>query len=224
MPTAETDLAGTFRGGFAFFNRAFLPAQMPDHDSFGYGFGMTVFPWMEVSYCATMLWMHKNAKKDAQMGFYNEDRRVNVKLRPLKEGKWWPAIAVGMDDIGRFKHIKTGSNKNNHFQNIYAAVSKNFDIRGHGLGAHIVYRYYSSDANRNRRGIAGGITYSPKLGAKLQGPRAWLQKPRVIVEWDGAGVNVGGDVLLWRHLFVQACLVHGSAFMGGLSYHYTIKF
>ena len=33
-----------------------------------------------------------------------------------------------------------------------------------------------------------------------------------------------GDVLLWRHLFVQACLVHGTGFMGALSYHYTMKF
>lgn len=65
------------------------------------------------------------------MGFYNEDRRVNVKLPPLKEGKWWPAVAMGMDDIGRFNLIKSGTNGNNKFQNIYGVVSKNFDIRGH---------------------------------------------------------------------------------------------
>ena len=224
VPSAETDSAGTFRGGFAYFDRAFLPNLMPDHDSFGYIIGITAFHWLEISYGATMLWMHKNADKDMPMSFYNEDRRVNVKLRPLKEGQWWPAVAVGMDDIGRFKLIKSGRNNNNKFQNIYGVVSKNFDIRGHRLGAHIAYRYYPSSANSDRRGVAAGITYSPRLGASLQGPRAWLQRPRVIVEWDGVGVNVGGDVLLLRHLFVQVCLVHGQGFMGALSYHYTIKF
>ena len=224
VPSAETDSVGTFHGGFAYYDRAFLPNLMPDHNSFGYGVGITAFHWLEVSYCATMLWMHRNAKKSQPMGFYNEDRRVNVKLRPLKEGRWWPAVAVGMDDVGRFKNINTGTGQNNKFQNIYAVVSKNFDIYGHRIGAHIAYRYYSNNKNSNRRGVAGGITYTPRLGASLQGPRAWLQRPRRVVEWDGAGVNVGADVLLWRHLFVQACLVHGSGFMGALSYHYTIKY
>ena len=224
VPSAESDSAGTFRGGFAYFDRAFLPLQMPDHDSFGYCIGITVFSWVEVSYGATMLWMRKIGKLDQPMGFYNEDRRVNVKLRPLKEGKWWPAVAVGMDDIGRFNLIKSGTNGNNKFQNIYGVVSKNFDIRGHRLGAHIAYRYYPSNVNSDRRGVAGGITYTPRLGASLQGPRAWLQRPRLIVEWDGVGVNVGADVLLWRHLFVQAALIHGSGFTGGLGYHYRIKY
>ena len=224
VPNAETDSAGTFRGGFAYFDRAFLPALMPDHDSFGYCIGITAFPWVEVSYCASMLWMHKNKKKDEPMGFYNEDRRVNVKFRPLKEGKWWPAVAVGMDDIGRFNLIKSGTNTNNKFQNIYVAVSKHFDIKGFELAAHIAYRYYPSDKNRDRRGVAGGVTFVPRLGKSLQGPRAWLQRPRLIVEWDGIGVNVGADVLLWRHLFIQAALIHGSGFTGGLGYNYRIKY
>ena len=72
--------------------------------------------------------------------------------------------------------------------------------------------------------MAGGVTFVPRLGESLQGPRAWLQRPRFIVEWDGVGVNVGADVLLWRHLFVQAALIHGQGFTGVLAYHYTIPF
>ena len=147
------------------------------------------------------------------MGYYNEDRRVNVKLTPLYEGRWWPGIAVGMDDIGRFKRFKTGVKGNNYYQNIYVAASKHFDIRGYELGAHLAYRYYSSDVNSNRRGLAGGVTFRP----------AFYRPLRLVGDWDGVGVNVGADVLLWRHLFVQAALVHGQGFTGGLGYHYTIK-
>ena len=214
VPSAETDSAGTFRGNAMFLHREFLPAQMPGKNTMSYNIGLTLFRWLELSYGTALLWMHKNADKSEKMGYYNEDRRVNVKLTPLYEGRWWPAIAVGMDDIGRFKRIKTGNNRNNYFQNIYAVASKHFDIQGWELGAHLSYRYYSTDANRGRRRVAGGITLRP----------AFYRPLRLVAEWDGVGVNAGADVLLWRHLFHQAALVHGRGFMGGVSYHYRISF
>ena len=214
VPSAETDAAGTFRGNIMFQHQDFLPAQMPRKNTFGYAFGLTAWRWVEASYCASLLWMHRNGHPDEKMGYYNEDRRVNVKVTPLYEGRWWPAIALGMDDIGRWERIKDGNNGNNYFQNIYIAGSKHFIIRGYELGAHLAFRYYPSNANRDRRGVAGGITLRPAFYPPL----------RLIAEWDGIGVNVGTDVLLWRHLFIQAALVHGRGFTGGLSYHYTIPF
>ena len=211
VPSAETDSAGTFRGGVHFLHRAFLPAQMPNKNTMGYTIGLTAWRWLEMSYSAALLYMHKNRDKEEEMGYYNEDRRVNVKVMPLYEGRWWPAIALGMDDVGRFDRI--GTNKaNNYFQNIYGVMTKHFDIRGWELGAHLAYRYYTKDVNKDRRGVAGGLTVRP----------AFYRSLRFIAEWDGAGVNVGADVLLWRHLFIQAALVHGRGFTGGVSYHYTI--
>ena len=213
VPSAETDSVGTFRGSAMFLHRDFLPAQMPNKNTFGYGVGLTPFRWMEFSYCASLLWMHKNAQKSEKRGFYNEDRRINVKVTPLYENKWWPAIAIGMDDIGRFNRISDGGNRNNFFQNLYIVGSKHFDIQGWELGTHLSYRYYVSDVNRDRRDVAGGLTLRP----------AFYRPLRFITEWDGTGINVGADALLWRHLFIQTALVHGRGFTGGLSYHYTIK-
>lgn len=213
VPSAETDSVGAFRASAMFLHRDFLPAQMPRKNTFGYDFGITPFRWLELSYGATLLWMHKNALKNERLGFYNEDRKMCVKLTPLYEGRWWPAIAVGMDDIGRFDRIKDGSNGNNYFQNLYVVGSKHFSIRGYELGAHLAYRYYVSNTNRERRGVAGGFTLRP----------AFFRPLRFVAEWDGVGVNAGADVLLWRHLFVQAALVHGRGFSGGVSYHYIIS-
>ncbi|MBR1801039.1 MAG: YjbH domain-containing protein [Bacteroidaceae bacterium] len=230
VPSAEMDSAGTFRGGGMFLDKRFTPAQLnrngEKYNTFTYFIGVSMFRWVEISYAAALLYYtHKKDDSTSAPGYYNEDRRMNVKVNPLYEGRWWPAIALGMDDIGRFKRIKTGVNGNNYFQNIYAVATKHFNIHGHVLGAHVGYRYYPSDVNSDRRGVAGGISYTPWLGEKLQGdPRAWIQRPRVVVEWDGAGVNVGMDALLWRHLFVQAMLVHGQGFTGGLSYHYRMKY
>lgn len=228
VPSAETDSAGTFHGSASFLYKEFTPDQLnrngEKYNTFTYAIGITAFRWFEMSYAPTLLYMHKNGRKGEPLGYYNEDRHMNVKVNPLYEGKWWPAIALGMDDIGRFKLIKSGANGNNYFQNLYIVASKHFDIKGFKIGAHIAYRYYSSQANSKRRGVAGGITFVPYLGEELQGPRAWLQHPRAIVEWDGLGVNMGADVLLWQRLFIQGCLVHGQGFTGGIGYRYQIPF
>ncbi len=197
-----------------YMSREFLPDQMPDKYSFGYGVGVTLFSWLEASYCPTLLWMEKHVDGKVKHAFYNEDRRLNVKVRPLKEGRWWPALAFGMDDVGRLDRIKDGKNLNNYFQNLYVVGSKHFDTGGYELGAHLAYRYYVTDVNRKRRGMAGGVTVRPSFYRPL----------RATVEWDGKGVNAGVDMLLWHHLFAQCALVHGSSFMGILSYHYTMPF
>lgn len=217
VPSAETDSTGTFRGGGMYLNREFTPDQLSfkgeTYNTFTYGIGLTAFKWLEVAYRCTLLKMYKNNDRKSSIGYYNEDRRVNLKVVPLYEGKWWPAIALGMDDVGRFKRIRTGTGGNNYFQNIYIVGSKHFNIRGNELGAHLCYRYYSVDKNKSRRGVAGGLTFRP----------AFYRPLRFVAEWDGECVNVGADVLLWRHLFAQVGLTNGKYFLGGLSYHYTIK-
>lgn len=216
VPSAETDAPGTFRGYVTFLDQRFTPNQLQragkKYNTYSYGVGITVFPWLEMSYQAVLLYMHKNGRSSEPLGYYNEDRHVDVKLRPLKEGKWWPALAVGMDDVGRFDRIETGDNGNNYFQNIYVAASKHVDIKGYEIGGHVAYRYYPSKKNKDQRGMAGGLTLRPSFYRPL----------RLIAEWDGVGVNAGADVLLWRHLFLQACLVHGAGFTGGVSYHFLI--
>lgn len=218
IPTAETDSAGTFRGGGMFINKRFTPNQLirngAKYNTFTYYIGITVWSWLELSYAAALLKMNKSYDPNEPMGYYNEDRRVNVKLRPLKEGRWWPAIAIGCDDVGRFERIKTQQLGNNYFQNFYIAGSKHLDLKGNELGIHLLYRYYSQDMNRTRRGIAGGVSFRPQFYRDL----------RLMAEWDGECVNVGADVLLWRHLYIQAGLTNAKYIVGGVSYHYRIPF
>lgn len=219
VPSAETDSAGTFHGGASFLDKRFTPAQLnrggEKYNTMGYTIGITGFSWFEASYSAALLYMHRNGIKGEPLGYYNEDRHVNVKLRPLKEGRWWPAVAIGCDDVGRFKRsFETNANGNNYFQNVYIAATKHFEIGGNELGTHLAYRYYPSNANKERRGVAGGLTIRPSFYRPL----------RIVAEWDGVGVNAGADVLFWQQLFIQACLVHGQGFTGGIGYRYQIPF
>ena len=226
VPTAEMADAGTFRGGAFFLNDHFTPDKLlcdgEKYNTGGYVVSIAPWSWLELSYACTLLKYHKNKDRNAPVGYYNEDRRMGLKLRPLKEGRWWPAVAIGADDMEQFAERWMQKHGGTYFHNAYIVASKHFDIKGHELAAHVGYRYFFKEQNRSRRGVAGGITYVPRLGQALQGSRSWLQRPRLMAEWDGACVNVGADVLLWRHLYVQAGLTNGKYFVGGLAYQYLI--
>lgn len=229
LPTAEGVEAGTFRGGAFYLCKQFTPDKLTcdgeKYNTGGYFISLAPWKWIEMAYACTLLKYHKNKDENEPVGYYNEDRRLSLKLIPLYEGKWWPSVAVGSDDFQQFvENLYASHRGGTYFQNAYIMLSKHFDIKGFELSAHVGYRYFIHEANKNQRGVAGGLAFVPRLGKTLQGPRAWLQRPRFIVEWDGAGVNVGADVLLWRHLFVQAALIHGSGFTGGLAYHCQIPF
>lgn len=215
VPSAETDAAGTFRGGASFLHRSFLPSKFSDkkpYNTAGYHVGITACPWLQLSYSVALLKTRVNGSNSLN----NEDRSFNVKFRPLKEGGWWPAIALGWDDLGTrlFKETDVLGGSNNYFLNIYGVATKHFDIKGWELGTNLAYRYYPSDKNKDRRGLAGGISVRPSFYRPL----------RFIAEWDGIGINVGTDVLLLRHLFLQAALIHAQGFTGGVSYHYVIPY
>lgn len=229
LPTAEVVESGTFRGGAFYLSKQFTPDNLTcDGEKYNTGcyfISLAPWKWIEMSYACTLLKFHRNNNENEPVGYYNEDRKLSLKLYLLYEGKWWPSVAIGCDDLQQFvENLYSSHRGSSNYQNAYIMVSKHFDIKGYELSAHVGYRYFIQEANKNRRGVAGGLAFVPRLGKSLQGPKAWIQRPRLIVEWDGVGVNVGADVLLWRHLFVQAALIHGSGFMGGIGYHYRIKY
>ena len=219
VPDAEADSAGTFRGGIAWVDKRMLPDMGSFNDGIPfsapcYTIGFSVWEWLQLSYSGTIGKIHGN--KSSNEFNYNQDRHVNLKLRPLKEGRCWPAVGIGWDDIGNLEvfGVKESMTSNNYFEDLYVAVSKHLDVKGYELGVHLAYRYYTWKKNKDRQGFCGGMTVRPAFYRPLRG----------IVEWDGLGVNVGADVLLWRHLFVQAALAHGQGFSGGVGYQYRIKF
>lgn len=210
VPTAEIQPEGEARIGSYFLNHVSLPDHLQHTDvgkynTFGYFFALAPFSWIELSYVCIFFKAHQYNDPSQKVGFYMKDRHFNVKVRPLKEGRYWPAIAVGIQDPSRmFEEVKDG---NSFFQNYYAVASKHIEVCRHEFAAHVAYRYYRSDKNQKWRGVAGGITYRPAFARNL----------RVMGEYTGDAFNVGADCLLWKHLFLQASLQDGKYFSGGLS-------
>lgn len=207
VPTAEMAPEGEARVGVFFLNQEFLPDNLnyrgQKYNTTNHFLAITPFPWIELAYVCTV---EKSMDNHGDEGYNMKDRYFAVKLRPLKEGKWWPAIAIGAQDPGRTVEDAHGDYA--YFQNFYVAASKHFVWKRHELGVHLAYRYYRSDFNAKWRGIAGGITYRPSFAKDL----------RAIVEYTGNDVNIGVDYLLWRYFFLQASLQNGKYFTGGLCF------
>lgn len=208
VPTAEMAPEGEARVGVFFLNAEFLPNGLNYHgekyNTTNHFLAITPFPWIELSYVCTLLYGNDNK---GQVGYNMKDRYFGAKIRLLKEGRWWPAVALGIHDIG---HTPSNDTDIDHayFQNYFMAISKSFMWNNHKFGFHITYRYYTSDFNAKWRGIAGGITYRPSFAKDL----------RAIVEYTGNDVNIGIDYLLWRYFFLQASLQNGKYFTGGLCF------
>lgn len=232
VPTAEVAKSGTVRISGAWLNRDMLPDQFnykgEKYNTVNYGVGIAAFDWLEMSFGFTVFKRIK-ATSPNEKDFFNQDRHINVKIRPLKEGRWWPAMAIGMDDIGGIElkedHSGTGGwrpigttddfRKNNYYQNIYIVGSKHLDFgQGGELSLHLSYRYFTTKDNKDRTGIAGGVAYRPNFCRDL----------RVMAEWDGQNVNAGVDWLAWKRLYLAAGLTNGKRPFGVISYHYVIPF
>lgn len=216
VPTAETAAEGEARLGFTFLNSRFLPDTYQyegnKYSTTNHFLAITPFSWLELAYVCTIL---KGEDDNGNVGHNRKDRYFHVKVRPLKEGKWWPAIAVGVQDPGRKVNESYADGEypvNDYFQNYYVAASKHFLLDRHELGVHLAYRYFTSDFNAKWRGIAGGVTYRPSFARNL----------RVIAEYTGDDVNIGADCLLWRHLFLQASLQNGKYFTGGVCFRINL--
>lgn len=208
VPTAEMAPVGTARVGAFFLNGEFTPDKLAykgeKYNTYNHFLAIAPFSWVELSYVCTLLKNAKNKDGAQKVGYYNKDRFFCIKLRPLKEGKYWPALAVGAQDPTRTVEDKSGDYA--YFNNFYVAASKHLNWKGHELGVHLTYRYYRSDFNAKWRGVAGGITYRP----------AFAPNCRAMLEYTGNYVNVAVDCYLWRLLFVQAGLQNGKYFSGGL--------
>lgn len=200
-PSAGMSAPASLRVGSFYLDQHFLPSgNAVNERAFNYFIALTPYEWVEASFMGT-IWKREN-------GFY-PDRSLSVKFRPLKEGRWWPALVVGAQDIigsrgyDGFQETPVFSDDfkaTGYYTNFFIAASKHFHFLRSQWGLHLAFRYYPDkdiDTQKARwSGLTGGITWSPDGYRPL----------RLVAEWDGAGVNLGVDACLLRILRLQLIL------------------
>ena len=213
VPSADMCPEGEARIGVHYLHEGMLPNGLAvkgeKYNSGSAYLSVTPFSWVEIGYTFTLMKGRKqdlNNPEDKRIGYYHKDRHLSIKVRPLKEGKWWPSVAIGSDDPVNSKGLEDA--KHQYFCNYYVTATKHVDFKGHIVGAHLAYRKWKRDNNSRWNGVVGGITYQP----------AFQQNLRLIAEYTGNEVNVGLDWKLFKHLLVQTSLQDGKYFSGGLCF------
>lgn len=210
VPSAEMNTEGDARIGANYLNSHQLPEGGFRHNGERYNtadFYLNVTPlsWAEVAYTFTLMRAEGTGK------YTDKDRQFSVKLNPLREGKWYPAIAIGCNDVEgairadmKNEDVKT----NDFFSYYYVATTKHFNVCNGSIGVNVVYRHCPNQHNKRWEGFVGGLTYTPYFAKNIRG----------IVEYTGDEVNIGADCLLWKHLFLQGVLTDGKYFSGGICF------
>jgi hypothetical protein len=199
VPSAEMDTIVNFRLGV----HAIPTDMMPDgirfegekYASSNWYVSAMPLKWLEVGYSVTLMKFRKNLDKESdEIGFYSKDRYFSLHLRLLNEGRYWPSVVIGGNDvIGQ----RDGDSESFYFRNFYLATSKHLDLPFGVVGGHLTYRKWTRSYNSRWDGVVGGITLRPSIYSPL----------RAIAEYDGDGINIGADCMLFRYVLLQASLI-----------------
>lgn len=214
VPSAEMDTVGSTHFGV----HALPEYMMPDgilfegekYASSSWYLTATPLRWVEVGYNFTLMKFHKNLDKNAKTGFYSKDRYFSLRIQPLYEGRYWPAVVIGGNDVwGQ----RDGGSKSFYFRNFYVAASKHLNFSFGEVGAHLAYRKWEKSYNERWNGIVGGLTFRPSFYSPL----------RFIGEYDGDGFNVGTDCLLFRYVQLQVSLMKCRYLSAGAGIRVVLK-
>lgn len=199
VPSAEMDSVETLRFGMHALPEDMMPDEMRfDGDKYASSsWYVSAMPmkWLEVGYCFTLMKFRKNLdKKSEDVGFYSKDRYFSVRVQPLREGRYLPSVVIGGNDVlGQ----RDGDSRSFYFRNFYVAASKHLNLPFGILGGHLAYRRWTKSYNNRWNGVLGGITFRPSAYRPL----------RVVTEYDGNGMNIGADCVMFRYVQLQASLM-----------------
>lgn len=204
VPTAEMSEKSNGRIGGHYLYESLTPDSYrfrgDEYSTFSQYIAFTPFSWVELSYTNILT---KGLDGDGKEAFTGNHWFTSMKIQPVKEGEFNPAIAIGTQNAREyFRNRKPKS----RYCNTYISATKHFGIPSGSLGAHLTYRQYENDdAHDQWGGIVGGVTYTPDSMENLQ----------ISAEYNGDAFITAGQWTVWKYLVLQAIIVDGTHFCGG---------
>lgn len=204
IPTADMQTDGTFMVGANYLSEQMLP-DFWNYNSGNYFLNITFLPFLEVGYRCTLMKL--------KTGKWNQDRSVSLKIRPLKEGMYWPSLVVGSNDALTSRQLNTFNKEtgNRYFSSVYGVATKHLQPGGHDLGLSFGYNI-PFRKNTPRERLFGGMSYSP----------AFFRPLTLMAEYDGCVVNMGGSLRLFNHFTVHLFCYDLKAISGGIRYELVL--
>lgn len=207
IPTAEVRPGDTFDGGISLMQPD-LQIEERDYYTGVYYVNFAPFSFFDVTLRETLLKCQKSAS-DPKTGYYQQDRSMSVRLRPVREqeGKWWPSVLIGANDF-------YSSHGYSLYAAVYGVVTKTIPVEG--LGRFSASAGYAHPIREGilYDGVFGGASFSPAIAPMV----------RIMGEYDTRGFNIGIGAHLFRHLNLTCFTREFKGISATISYQYTIHF
>jgi hypothetical protein len=204
-PSADMAEDGTVKIGGNFLNKTIVPEGW-SYNTINYFLNITFLPFFEASITNTAFDLWNEGR------FSNVDRAINVKFRPVKEGKYWPSVAIGSNDVITTTSLISSGGGNKYFGKAYLALSKHINFNGHIIGLHMAYNHVISDILKIDFPISGGISYAPSFYKELN----------LIVEYDTNNFNVGANIIVFKFFYFQVLMQNLKYPSVGAHFQFTI--
>ena len=142
----------------------------------------------------------------------NGDRMASGRIRLLKEGKYRPAVLLGLQNF--FSTISTG--EASHFNSTYLVITKNLHLPQicHNIGLTAGYGSdYFASADYQFIGLFYGIKINPLYFRQLE----------LFFEYDADKFNTGARLTVLKHLVLIGGLEGLDEFSGGLAFTFRLR-
>lgn len=198
IPSADMQADGTFIMGINY-----LPAinqPLWNYNTANYYFDLTFLPFLEVTYKCTLI-------KTLSTGRYTQqDRSISLRIQLIKEKKYLPAVVVGVHDI------YTHTNRNQYFGASYIVATKHFELNHNVLG---ITSGYGAKLLRNNEfvGLFAGLSFTP----------SFFKPVTLMGEYDREGTNLGGSLLLYKHLYIFSMAQRMKYLSGGIACRFYLR-
>lgn len=204
-PSADMQEDGVFMAGFNYLPKEIMPEEW-DINTGNYFLNITFLPFLELGYRCTLM------RDELDGGDWKQDRSVSFRIRPLKEGKYFPAIVLGSNDLLTTSQLNPFSEtKNNRFfSSFYAVGTKHFEKNGHKFG--LTAGGYLLSNKSVYKGFFCGINYTPSFCKDLS----------FMAEYEYYGFNLGVKARLFDHFSIHLFSCDFESVSGGLRYEFNL--
>lgn len=190
IPTAEMPEDGEISFGLSWLNKKQFVYGSRDYHGMAQFITLGYLPFLEIS---ARLSRHLNYPEPQALG----DRMVSVRLRLVKENRFFPSVVSGIHDpIGT-----------KLFNALYLAASKSFRVFHTTTAVHLGYASNRIEARQYQFvGLFGGVSVSPSPFVTL------------MLEHDAEKFNFGLQMSILDHVELLAAFLNFDAFSAAMSY------
>jgi Exopolysaccharide biosynthesis protein YbjH len=205
IPTANFNPDGSLVFGVGFLPQKHLAYSKYQYDALAYYSSLTFLPFLEVDFRLTRM------INRPEYSHYTVDRMPSIRLRLIKQKKWYPSVAIGVHDF--LSSSETGAAR--HFSASYLVSTKSFFIHRKTIKIEGTIGYGTDWLNSKDHefvGIFGGLSLSWER----------VKWTNVMIDYDGRTMNTGVRLLFFKHLKLTVGLQGLDSFTGALSYQISL--